>query len=53
MSVSLVDRSAPSHVFNDYLATRTTRSGTISPYDRKVHVTQTVGLSSIFLCFVD
>ncbi|KAG2122840.1 hypothetical protein BD769DRAFT_1360151 [Suillus cothurnatus] len=46
MSVSLVDRSAPSHVFNDYLATRTTRSGTISPYDRKVHVTQTV--STIF-----
>lgn len=46
MSVSLVDHSAPSHVFNDYLAMRTTRAGTISPNDRKVHVTQTV--STIF-----
>ncbi|KAG1812211.1 uncharacterized protein BJ212DRAFT_1520413 [Suillus subaureus] len=46
MSVSLVDHSAPSHVFNDYLAMRTTRTGTISPDDRKVHVTQTV--STIF-----
>lgn len=46
MSVSLVDHSAPSHVFNDYLATRMTRTGTISPDDRKVHVTQTV--STIF-----
>ncbi|KAG2039749.1 hypothetical protein BDR03DRAFT_859530 [Suillus americanus] len=36
MSVSLVDHSAPSHVFNDYLAMRTTRTGTISPDDRKV-----------------
>ncbi|KAG2097522.1 uncharacterized protein F5147DRAFT_583467 [Suillus discolor] len=36
MSVSLVDHSAPSHVFNDYLAMRTTRAGTISPDDRKV-----------------
>jgi hypothetical protein len=50
MSVSLVDHSAPSHVFNDYLAMRTTRAGTISPDDRKVHVTQTVGLSSFFFC---
>ncbi|KAG2052035.1 hypothetical protein BDR06DRAFT_888610 [Suillus hirtellus] len=36
MSVSLVDHSAPSRVFNDYLAMRTTRAGTISPDDRKV-----------------
>jgi len=46
MSVSLVDRPAPSHVLNDCLAVRTTRAGTISPDDRKVHVTQTV--STIF-----
>ncbi|KAG2090625.1 uncharacterized protein F5147DRAFT_780276 [Suillus discolor] len=41
MSVSLVDHSASSHVFNGYLAMRTIRAGTISPSDdRKVHVTQ-------------
>ncbi|KAG2052018.1 hypothetical protein BDR06DRAFT_958385 [Suillus hirtellus] len=48
MSVSLVDRAAPGHVFNDYLAMRTTRAGTISPDDRKVHVTQSVSTISQF-----